>query len=129
MVTATNALIIEVKDLSRNSVIKAIKHNLEARSGKTWSVTGGRGTGSGWLTIDAPPARRKYDWDGTPIPADATYGYSSIEDRTELANLLGLTPPLHAQGQMVGASHDYYREYIERSAGRTPTKIAQPYWD
>jgi hypothetical protein len=29
----------------------------------------------------------------------------------------------------IAASHDYYREYVERSAGRTPAKVAQPYWD
>ena len=46
--------------VGRNETIKAIRKALRARSGKSWSVTGGRGTAWGWLTIDAPPARRIY---------------------------------------------------------------------
>src|SRR2546423_1163620 len=42
----------------RNGIIKEIKTALETRSGKKWSVTGGKGTAYGWITIDAPPARR-----------------------------------------------------------------------
>lgn len=46
--------------MDRNETIKAIKTALQKCSGKTWSVTGGRGTAWGWLTIDAPPARRTW---------------------------------------------------------------------
>jgi hypothetical protein len=99
----------------RDETIKAIRTALKQRSGKTWSVTGGRGTAWGWITISAPPARR-------------VNGYMSDQDRAELAWLLGLrfvTP----QGEHVPAGGDYYREYIARAAGLTPEVIGRPYWD
>ncbi len=43
--------------LTRHEAIKRIKTALQKRSGKTWSVTGGRGTAWGWLRIDASPKR------------------------------------------------------------------------
>ena len=43
---------------SREEDIKSIRDDLRRRSGKTWLVTGHRGTSWGWLTITAPPARR-----------------------------------------------------------------------
>ena len=44
--------------MDRAGTIKAIRKSLKRRSGKPWSVTGGRGTAWGWITIDAPPSRR-----------------------------------------------------------------------
>lgn len=44
----------------RNETIKIIRDALKRRSGKPWSVTGGRGTAWGWIRIDAPPARRTF---------------------------------------------------------------------
>lgn len=126
-------------DLDRNTVIKALKHNLEARSGKKWSVTGGRGTAYGWITIDAPPARRTWhhrEVAGGAIPIYEDYndpshqyeGHAGPEDRAELAKLLGIET-VHSQGVSIASSNEYYREYLQRSAGQTPSKIAQPYWD
>jgi hypothetical protein len=134
-------------DLTRNAVIKRIKAALEKRSGKKWSVTGGRGTAHGWLTIDAPPARRTWhrvakddtrnetgdlyygDVDGGPGFA----GHTSPDDRAELAKLLGLRTGLasdvHHQGISIPSSHDHYREFIDRAEGRKPAKIAEQYWD
>jgi hypothetical protein len=43
--------------MDRDETIKQIKTALQRRSGKTWSVTGGRGTDWGWITITAPPKR------------------------------------------------------------------------
>ncbi|MBL8518170.1 MAG: hypothetical protein JNM76_14510 [Betaproteobacteria bacterium] len=102
--------------MNRNEVIAAIKAALKARSGKTWSVTGGRGTAYGWITISSPPARR------------LEFGYMSAEDRAELAKLLGKSS-VHQQGESIPAASDYYQEYIDRANGRTPSKIGQPYWD
>ena len=114
------------EDLTRNAVIKRIKTALEKRSGKKWSVTGGRGTAYGWLTIDAPPSERVWADDGlTPKPQ---FGYMSKARRQELASLLGLDG-VHTQGVSIASSNDYYREYIDRAEGRTPAKVAQPYWD
>lgn len=107
----------------RNAVIARIKAALKARSGKTWSVTGGRGTAYGWITIDAPPARR------TATRDSETGGeYTTKADRSELAALLGLDS-VHLQGVSIAASSDHYREYVDRAEGRTPRAIAQAYWD
>jgi len=42
----------------RDEAIKRIRAALKRKTGKTWSVTGGRGTSSGWITVQAPPKRR-----------------------------------------------------------------------
>jgi len=129
----------------RNETIKRIKTALEKRSGKKWSVTGGRGTAWGWITIDAPPARRTWsrrlktvapqrsmestDYEWFDAGPGIQFGNSGPEDRTELAKLLGFEKPVHCQGVSIASSSDYYQEYIDRAEGRTPAKIAQPYWD
>jgi hypothetical protein len=106
----------EKTETSRDLTIKRIRTALKKRSGKLWSVTGGRGTAWGWLTIAAPPSRL------------GEFSYMSDFDRIELAGLLGLDS-VHSQGVSVMSSHDAYREYIDRAEGREPTKIAEPYWD
>lgn len=100
---------------SRDETIQILKAALKARSGKAWSVTGGRGTAYGWIRISAPPARR------------GEFGYLSEADRAELGALLSMD--VHHQGVSIAASSAYYREYIQRAQGETPTEIAQPYWD
>ena len=101
-------------DVSRDAVIARIRECLARRSGRPWSVTGGRGTAWGWIRIDAPPRRRTADWDGTGAGT-----YSTRADRDELARLLGLDT-VHTQGESVPASSAHYREYLARAAGRTP---------
>lgn len=101
----------------RAETIKAIRTALKGRSGKAWSVTGGRGTAYGWLTIKAPPARC------------GAYGYMTEADCAELGELLGLGEPVHQQGQSVPASGAHYREYIARAAGLTPAVCGVQYWD
>ncbi len=127
--------------MDRDEAIRRIRTALKRRSGKTWSVTGGRGTAWGWLTIEAPPARRT--WASrlktgaiTDRPEDYEEydtgklgGFMSPSDRVELGRLFGLERPAHFQGVNVAASDDYYREYVDRAEGRTPAKVAQPYWD
>ena len=128
---------------TRGETIKRIKTALQRRSGKAWSVTGGRGTAWGWLTIDAPPARRtwhhelKADASPAQLPEDyeerenaaKEFGHASPSDRAELAKLLGLKEPAHFQGVSIPAGSDYWEEYIDRAEGRTPTKTGKPYWD
>lgn len=126
--------------MERNEVIKEIKNCLQTRSGKPWSVTGGRGTAWGWITIDAPPARRTAQRQLKPGALDTRPedyqmvntgqpgGSITAEDSAELAKLLGLES-VHGQDIMVAASSDYRDEYIARARGETPAKIAQPYWD
>jgi hypothetical protein len=125
----------------RDTTIKAIKTALQRRSGKAWSVTGGRGTAWGWITINAPPKRKTAGYELTPGCADIPEnyariddkypeggGYMTLADKEELRDLLGLER-MHDQGESVAASGDYYREYIARAEGKTPAVIAQPYWD
>lgn len=99
----------------KDTAIQTIRHELRRRSGKAWSVTGGKGTSWGWITVTAPPARR------TP------YGSMTEADQAELSELLGMT--VHHQGAVIPASQAYRTEYVERARGATPTKVGTPYWD
>jgi hypothetical protein len=103
--------------LNRNDVIAAIKAGLKARSGKSWSVTGGRGTAHGWIRICVPKSKAIDEW-----------GTMSDAQCRELAGLLGLER-VHCQGESIPADHNYRRVYLARSAGLTPTTTATPYWD
>lgn len=121
----------------RDDTIRRIRTALQRRSGKSWSVTGGRGTSWGWITIDAPPSRRTWSSrlkpDASPAKLPSDYeeydtgepnrGCMSPAERKELGELLGLDGPAHHQGVSIAASSDHYREYIDRSEGR------EPYWD
>ena len=125
--------------MDRNEVIKAIRAALKHRSGKAWSVTGGRGTAWGWITIDSPPARRTSGFRLKAGTLDLPENYEEYDtgqpdrlmtpaDRAELGKLLGLDR-VHTQGVSIAASSEHYREYLDRANGRTPSKIAEPYWD
>lgn len=105
--------------MNRDEAIKTIRAELKRRSGKTWSVTGGRGTAWGWIRITAPPARRvgKYE------------GVMTEDDQTELAGLLNVPVGFARGGVMVAASQAHYTEYVERAKGIKPTMIAEAYWD
>jgi len=102
----------------RNEAINIIRQALKARSGKVWSVTGGRGTAWGWIRIDAPPSERGYDLDGVDHQWQRA-GYMSLKRRAELAQLLGLT---HPEPYVSIAAHSTHRaEYVARAKGETPT--------
>lgn len=104
--------------LDRNEAIARIRKALRARSGKSWSVTGGRGTAWGWITILSPPARREGRY------------FMSEAERVELAALLGLEEGrVSAQGVSIPASAEYRRYYLDRAEGREPTDNPTPYWD
>lgn len=123
----------------RNEAIAAIRAALRRRSGRAWSVTGGRGTGWGWLTVTAPPARLTWHYrlpDGAPDRPESYVGHDNGEpggymtptDRAELAALLGLES-VHLQGVKIPAAHDYRTEYVDRAEGRVPRTTGTPYWD
>ena len=131
--------------MHRDEVIKRIRTALKRRSGKSWSVTGGRGTAYGWITIDAPPAQRTWqyiesgrmrkdyphlpEYTEIPIPPDSKCGgHTSPAERAELAALLGLSD-VHHQGVKIPASSAYWQEYIDRAEGKTPSVYGEPYWD
>lgn len=110
---ATTEQVIE--PLDRDETIARIRAGLRKRTGKSWSVRGHRGTAWGWITIASPPARMD--------------GYTMRDsERVELAAALGLER-VHQQGESVPSSGDYYREYVDRAEGRTPTRHGKPYWD
>lgn len=98
-----------------DQTIKILRSELRRRSGKAWSVTHGRGTSWGWITVTAPPARR------------TRYGSMTEEDQAELGELLGMTA--HHQGVLIPASQAYRREYLDRARGLTPATVGTPYWD
>lgn len=60
--------------MDRDVAIKRIKTALKKRSGKDWSVKGGRGTAWGWIKIDAPPRRKTWDWVQTQTPEPPSPG-------------------------------------------------------
>lgn len=105
---------IEEACQDRNLTIKALRKALKARTGRSWSVTGGRGTAWGWITIQAPPARQD--------------GYStSEEDREILGQALG--ERVGHQGAFVPASQDHRREILEQAHGLAVSQGASQYWD
>jgi hypothetical protein len=114
----TAALLATAREsLRRDDVVAAIRSALKDRSGKSWSITGGRGTAYGWLKIASPKARAADKW-----------GSMTAEECAELAALLGLGR-VNAGGESVPAGHDYYRQYLDL-AERGETAIhARPYWD
>lgn len=99
----------------RNQTIVEIRNALRRRSGKPWSVTGGRGTAWGWITITAPKARRD------------ECGNVRATDRVELAELLGIDQA-HTSHE-VPPQQDFRIEYIDRANGRTPSRVGVPQWD
>jgi hypothetical protein len=125
----------------RNETIIRIRRALKTRSGKLWSVRGGSGTAWGWIDISAPPARCTWSHrlkagsvtdrpeDYEDYDAGEAGRLMSPADRAELGQLLGLDRPAHCQGVSIASSSEHYREYIDRAEGRTPAKVAQPYWD
>lgn len=126
--------------LDRDETIRRIRAGLKRRSGRAWSVTGGRGTAWGWIRIDTTPARRTWrhvetddrDGAGHPIYVDTDTGepgwYAGPEDRAELARLLDLESA-HFQGVSIPSSGDYYQEYVDRAEGRPPSRFGKQYWD
>lgn len=103
--------------LDRNRTIQALRLALKARTGRTWSVRGGRGSVWGWITITAPPSRC------------GTHREMSDEDREILAAALDHnTRYVSTQGVDIPASTAYRREYLARACGQ-PYERANPYWD
>ena len=115
MTTALNYHDIDVAT-DRNEAIRLIRAALRRRTGRAWSVRGGRGTAWGWITITAPPARL------------GQFGAMNDQDREALARALGLET-VHHQGEQIPAGSDYRVEYVDRAEGLAPRRIGQPYWD
>lgn len=104
--------------MDRDTAISRIRTALRKRTKTAWSVSGGRGTSWGWITITAPPRRR--------INGDQM----TDADRAALAAALRLElRDVHHQGLNIPASSDYRTEYVDRAEGRSPSITGRPYWD
>ena len=115
--TATTATYLDAIALDgRDATITELRRLLKAATGRTWSVTGGRGTAWGWITIHAPKARRD------------EFGNMTDADREALTIALGEGQTVHRQGHTVPASSDHRAEVLRRAAGLDFTQ-ARPYWD
>lgn len=121
--------------IERNEAIARIRKALKARSGKTWSVTGNKGTAWGWIDIDAPPARRTWhflptgakDENGHEVFEEVNdpsreFGHTSPAERKELADLLGVEN-VHHQGQSVSPdSRDFWVDAAEGNSSNQMMK-------
>lgn len=128
--------------MNRDEAIATIKAELKRRSGKAWSVTGGRGTAWGWITIDAPPSQRTWhfvpkasnpgqlpgaEWDEVDDPSKP-FGHTGPFLRHKLSQLLSLSD-VHHQGVKIPSSNAHYEEFIARAKGIKPERLAEQYWD
>ena len=102
--------------VGRNEAIAQIKAAFKAR-GLRYSVTGGRGTARGWITIDLLPAVKR-----TTSEAESRSLYY------KMGKDLGIKRTCYSS-ESIPASSDYYQEYIDRANGRPPSVIGQQYWD
>lgn len=128
------------KNVDRSEVTKFIKANLKKRTGRDWSVTGGRGTAWGWLRIEAPksrrvchdpnpahepfapvgdPARDELPWVERPPAEGETAWYTSQEDRVVLAEALGIGLN-QSSCQGVSISPDSWDFYMDRAENGPP---------
>lgn len=124
--------------IDRNEAIKRIRVALKKRTGRPWSVTGGRGTAWGWITVQAPPKRRvdhiqSETWDRanpdkllfTEVapPAGGNGLYTNLEDCAELAKIFSLDKlHIHAQGLSISPdSNEYYVYLAENGKKLEPT--------
>lgn len=115
--------------MDRDVAIKRIRKALKKKTGKSWSVTGGRGTGWGWIDVQAPPRRRinhapnpayinDHETPDMPRhivvqPPPNTKGwYTSDTERKQLTRAFGLTHIVHYQGLMI--SPDKREFYVSR---------------
>ncbi len=138
----------ELTSVGRNEAIDLIREALRRRSGKTWSVTGGKGTAWGWIRITSPPKRRvahvpnpAHDpadrWttesaylEVEPVGEKEVCGwYMNRDDMAELGALLGQKGPAHCQGVSIAAASDYYRYYIAAAMGLETNTTPERYWD
>ena len=128
--------------VSRDEAITAIRAALKRRSGKAWSVKGGRGTAWGWITVTAPPRRctgkmveraelrdGRMHFEYEHIDSGDRTGSMTPQDAAELGEMLGLAGPVHCQGESIAASNQHYIEYVARAEGRVPSAFGVQYWD
>lgn len=104
----------ELPYMNIDDTVKFIRTALKIRTGRSWSVTRGTGTGYGWIKI-APPAKR---CDGFNV---------NEEDRATLEAILGHA----ARGGKYTVPDDnkYYLATVQQICNVEVTVDPQPYWD
>lgn len=129
----------EIDLTDRDTAIAEIKKALKQRTGRSWSVTGGKGTAWGWITINAQPKDRVWEHVKLPVAGPngeeweekataGEYGHMGPELREELRKALNLER-VHYQGEMIAPSNKHRLEYVARARGETPTVRGEIYWD
>lgn len=103
------------KTMTRDEAIERIKTALKTKTGRAWSVRGGRGSAWAWITVTAPPKRRN------------EFGYLNQADRAELAKAFQCDS-VHNQGITIAASAAHRREFVNRVEGNA-FEVAEAYWD
>lgn len=131
----TEAKVITSEDipagaLDRDLAIRLIRFNLKARSGKRWSVKGSRGSAWGWITITAPPARRVAN-ELTVEDAQELGDLLSLPEKSVYTDLeyIGRSNAAHRQGISIAADSEWYKHYIDASAGVESDHCTPQYWD
>lgn len=107
---------------------KLMRKWLRMRTGRDWSVTGGRGTARSWLSICSPKARR-VDRHGM-VPPTKDGSYMSAADRALLGVILGSA--VHQQGESIRTESGVREWYLWKIAGHAAPEdlyVAPPSWD
>lgn len=86
--------------INRADAIKSIKVGLKKLTGRSWNVSGNRGTAYGYINIDAPKARRNFDSYGKLLEQVDSYAYMGLEDRRALAQVFKCGDTVHFQGMV-----------------------------
>ena len=76
--------------LDRSEAVERIRNALYRRTGSRWSVTVGRGTTWGWITVRSPKARRV---DGFEIPEAEARHLALIFPSNGLIHAQGISIP------------------------------------
>ncbi len=102
--SAEEAMAAEAGELK--AYTKALREALKRVTGRTWSVTLGKGTAYSWIGVTAPPARR------------GRFGYMTPEDQALLADATGESP--HPQGFSIPPTRGYQAATLLRVATGRP---------
>ena len=105
----------ETGGVGRAEAIRRIKYGLEARTGRLWSVTQGRGTAGGWLTVKAPPKR------------SGDYDYMSEADQAELSRVFG--EHVSRQGHQCPPDDRCRERCVDKAEGYEPAARCAPDYD
>lgn len=103
------------ESLTRKETIRRIRAALKRKTGKSWTVRGGRGTGWGWIRVESPP-RRRVCHETVGDPRDPDFLNKPYEERfREVAPALGKTAystPLAEAREIAAAFGDGHKRRV-----------------